>query len=82
VVAFRYHLLDSRLNILPDVASIERVNPSVHEAKAVGGADDGIAGYIKNGAMMNLNEVQITAEAVPRRSERFIDRREDQSHNN
>jgi hypothetical protein len=57
------------LKIMTETAEVDGVNPGIHEAEAIGRADNCIAGDFQDRAMMNLNELQVPAESPPRRCE-------------
>jgi len=52
---------------MPETTEVNGVNAPIHEAKAVGRTDNSIAANFENGAEMNLNELQVSAESLPRR---------------
>ncbi len=53
------------LNGGAEVVEIERIDPPIHEAEAVRGADDGIAVDIQDRAAVDADAVDIAAEPLP-----------------
>lgn len=66
-------LTNAGLEFATEALQVEGVDAAIHEAKAVRGADDGLAIQIENRALVDLDEVEVAAELLPCQGLRFVE---------
>ncbi len=80
MMLFADQRLEPLLNLPPEMLGICHVDPAVHEPKAVGRADDGIAVHVEDRPAMHPNALQVTAMLLPGRRQGVVGRRQGDSH--
>jgi hypothetical protein len=81
VVSGADQLLKSALNLPTEPLRVQRIDPPVHKAEAVGRADESIAVHIKDRSLMDRDEIEAVGESLPGVGKLLINRGQYDFHN-